>query len=262
MPEIEERDRQDRAEAFDVVARDYDDFRPGYPEQLYDEVWKAAGLRDRSLVVEVGSGTGLATAGLATRAGQVICVEPGDQLTRIAKRRLSGRPNISWITVPFQEWSPPEPADLLFAADAWHWIEPEAADRLATAALARDGCVAVVSHQARLLTGPVVAALNEAYERCSPTIACAGVRAAPDLHDRGVATLARFVPLVSRTYRMTRRLSADDYVRLLGTYSDHALLPADRRTALFDQIRAAIDTHAGGYLDKEDDVLLHLARRP
>jgi hypothetical protein len=46
--------------------------------------------------------------------------------------------------------------------------------------------------------------------------------------------------VLDRNYRVSRQISADDHVRLPGTYSDHALVPADRRDALFDQIRTAI----------------------
>jgi hypothetical protein len=90
--------------------------------------------------------------------------------------------------------APPGGVDLLFAADAWHWIEPDRADKLATAALRPEGSVAIVSHQAQLLTGSVVAALDEAYDRWAPTIARAGVRAATRLHDRSVAAPASFTP--------------------------------------------------------------------
>jgi len=63
---------------FDEVAELYDRVRPGYPDDLFDEL--AAALPRSPVVVEVGPGTGQATKGLVARGARVTAVELGAHL--------------------------------------------------------------------------------------------------------------------------------------------------------------------------------------
>ena len=60
-------------DGFDEVAELYDRVRPGYPDDLLDEL--AAVLPRSPVVVEVGPGTGQATKGLVARGASVTAVE-------------------------------------------------------------------------------------------------------------------------------------------------------------------------------------------
>jgi SAM-dependent methyltransferase len=254
----------DRARVFDIVAEDYDRFRPPYPEAMYDAIWSAdPALGRHGVVVEVGSGTGIATAGLARRAGSVICVEPGAQLVAQARRRLAGENGISWVSTGFEEWDGPgRPVDLVFAGDAWHWLDAAAGPDLAARVLRPGGVLALAWHQARRMSGPLAEEIAAGYTRWAPDIARAVLADAPALHAESIAALRaspRFELVESRTFELVRELSADDYTGLLGTYSDHALLEPHVRRSLFGHVRGAIERH-GGTLTKVDDVLLFLAR--
>jgi len=52
---------------FDEAAELYDAVRPGYPDELFDDVAKLTGLGAGAKVVEVGCGTGQAPVGFAER---------------------------------------------------------------------------------------------------------------------------------------------------------------------------------------------------
>jgi len=54
------------ADSFDAVADEYDAIRPGYPEELFDFIVEASQLDSESPIVEVGCGTGKATAAVPT----------------------------------------------------------------------------------------------------------------------------------------------------------------------------------------------------
>ena len=54
-----------------------------------------------------------------------------------------------------------------------------------------------------------------------------------------------FSDITMKLYEASRLYSADDYIALLETYSDHRALPDDNRTALYSGIKEAINRHGG-----------------
>ena len=111
---------------FDMAADLYQQARPEYPEQLYDVLIAAAELSEGDRLLEVGCATGKATIPLARRGFHVTGVELGDALAHAARRNLKEYPNVRIVCSPFETWLPPEPErfDMVFAATAWHWIDP------------------------------------------------------------------------------------------------------------------------------------------
>lgn len=51
------------------------------------------------------------------------------------------------------------------------------------------------------------------------------------------------------------------YVDLLGTFSDHATLPLERRARLFDALGEIIDRDFGGKVVRHAEARLQLSRR-
>jgi hypothetical protein len=62
-----------------------------------------------------------------------------------------------------------------------------------------------------------------------------------------------------RQYRWTRCQTTAEYLAVIGTHSDHVVLPDDARTALFDAVAAVIDS-SGGSLALPYSTHLSLAR--
>src|SRR2546430_12182297 len=75
-----------RARSFGAVAADYDRYRPRYPDQLADDV--VAALPGRR-VLEVGAGTGIATAAFAARGMAMTCVEPDAEMAAVLLGELT-----------------------------------------------------------------------------------------------------------------------------------------------------------------------------
>src|SRR6266542_3166340 len=109
--------------------------RPGYPPALFDELAVPAGVGPGCRVLEIGCGTGQATVPLAERGGQIVAVELGADLARVARRNLARFPDVEVVVAAFEDWPlPTEPFDTVVAATAWHWLAP--AVRVAKAAQA------------------------------------------------------------------------------------------------------------------------------
>jgi len=120
-------DRQRLARTFDSAAELYQQGRPEYPEPLYDTLVEVAGIGAGDRLLEVGCATGKATLPLARRGFRFTCVEIGPDLVAVTRRNLAAFPNVEVMGGAFETWQPPlgDRFDLVFAATAWHWIDPE-----------------------------------------------------------------------------------------------------------------------------------------
>src|SRR5262245_33160873 len=112
------------AERFSGFADLYDRARPTPPTALADAVKAYQGGATPRLVVDVGSGTGLSTRWCATWADRVIGVEPSDDMRRVAE--ATADPRVSYRA----GWSHATGldggiADVVLAAQALHWMDPE-----------------------------------------------------------------------------------------------------------------------------------------
>src|SRR5436853_5894946 len=107
---------------FDEVAELYDKVRPGFPDELLDEL--AAALPPAPVVVEVGPGTGQATKGLVARGARVTAVELGAHLAAVLARNL---PTVDVVVGPFENVDlAPGAFDAVVAASSYHWVPAEA----------------------------------------------------------------------------------------------------------------------------------------
>ncbi len=140
MPQESERERL--RQTFDRAAELYDRVRPDYPEALFDDLIALAGLTPPDRLLEVGCATGKATRPLARRGFRITCVELGAELAAAARRNLAGF-GVEVVRGQFEEWRPSESFGLVYAATAWHWIDPGVRYRRAWQALRPGGHLAI-----------------------------------------------------------------------------------------------------------------------
>lgn len=106
---------------FDRVAETYDRGRPAYPSALWDwlEVQGVLGAPARAL--DVGAGSGQATAELLARGLEVEAVEPGPALAAALRARF---PQVTVHEQRAEEHDPGEATlDRIVAATSLHWVE-------------------------------------------------------------------------------------------------------------------------------------------
>jgi SAM-dependent methyltransferase len=265
-PEESRRARLSRT--FDEDAELYERARPGYPEELYDDLGQLAGVRPGSRVLEVGCGTGQATVPLAGRGCRITAVEAGPRMAAVARRNLAGATAVEVVTAEFETWPlPKEPFDAVVSATAFHWIDPAVRMARAAEALRPGGALAVVHTQhVRGGTEEFFVEVQRCYERFDPETP-PGLRlpVAADIdgsdHAEEVARSGRFGPTVFRRYEQDLTYTTSGYIALLRTFSGHRALPEAARNGLLECIAALIDRGYGGRVTKRCLIELGVSRR-
>ncbi len=251
---------------FGEVAELYDRARPGYPEALLNEVIAFAPESPR--VLEVGAGTGKATVLLAARGLEVVALEPSAEMAAVARRHCTGFAGVNVTVSSFENWSPEAEAfQLVVSAQAWHWVAAEIRYPKARDVLTPGGVLAVFWNRPLWEDSALRAALDDVYERCAPELKARepgfpGLTQPRVDQERATEIEASgcFGPVTRRSYRWSKPYTAEEYLELLQTQSDHRMLPADQRAHVLGGVAAVIE-RSGGSVVMDYVARLYLARR-
>src|SRR5215469_259146 len=132
---------------FDEIAAEYDRHRPAYPDELIDQACRVAGIARGDPVLEVGCGSGQLTCSLAGRGLRVTAVEPGTNLISLARRNLEGAGEATFVNARFEDAQLPVARfRAVFAASAFHWVDPEVSWQRVADVLVPGGTLALVQY--------------------------------------------------------------------------------------------------------------------
>lgn len=257
------------ATTFDTAAELYERARPGYPRQMFADLATATGLRTAGArVLEVGTGTGQATRGLLERGWRVVTLEPGRELAAVARRVLAGRGDVDVVVSPFERWEAAgrAPFDLVFAATSWHWPDPHVAYRRASELLRPAGHLAIVAteHVSPAGGDDFFRRVERVYDEVGMGDGQGGPRtpeavAAPDVE--AIASSGSFAPPTVHRYVWSQDYTAEEYLALLSTYSNHIAASPRQRGTLFTGIRDLIAGRPAATVRKHYLNVLQVARR-
>ena len=259
--------RQARRGTFERVADTYDSARPEYPEQLFDDLVEIAGLCAPGRLLEIGCATGKATLPLLARGYDVVCVEIGEQLARQAEVNLDAYP-VEIHVGPFEDWEPGGGGDfdLVYAATAWHWLDPAIRYRKSHQRLRPSGHLAFWSawHAFPVDFDPFFSEIQAVYEAIGESREEQWPPPAPDQIPDDAAEIEAtglFGQVQVRRYVWECRYTADEYIALLNTFSGHIAMDADKREYLYHQIRERLASRPDRQLRRDWGATLHIARR-
>ncbi len=261
-------ENQTRRHAYDRIARRYDRARPNYPDALFDDIVAYADLAAGARILEIGCGTGQATLPLAQRGYSVDCIELGAELAKVARENLAPFPKVNVLQADFDTVAlQPANYELVFAATAFHWLNPATRFGNANRLLKARGTLALFWHR------PVVTAASHAFvdavQRVYRDIAPELTRRyhRPPHPDEVTTEYAELIPAsglfdqlaIHKRYTATR-YRAPAYIELLDTFSDHRALAPSVRRQLFRGIEVLIHSEFCGEIMRETVALLYLSR--
>ncbi len=252
-----------QAETFDRVAELYDAARPSYPAQLFQALAGAAGLAPGDPVLEVGCGTGKATAGLLALGLDVTALDPGENLIQQARRRFGDAEGLRFVTAPFERWAAPAEAYRLVAsAQAWHWIAPEASFPKAADTLQPGGVLAVFGNCPCDLPPEVDDALAAPFVKHG----LPRPGAVPEVAYRPAGPIAglfaasgRFEAARHAVFAWMWRKTVDQHMDFLRSRSDIQMIPAETREPLLADLRPALRAALGDDLELPYETHLYWA---
>ena len=246
-----------RALSFGSVAAAYEQFRPGYPEDLVDAVLAYAGHPVRT-ALEIGAGTGKATRVFAGRGIAITATDPDPAM--LAELRRHVPLTVTAIRAALEDLPPDPVHDLVFVAAALHWTEPERRWQRIAAMLAPAGVFASFGAQLHLADPEVEGVVHEVS---SPVVdddvpSPDGTPAGSPTQWPGTELLAsaEFTDVRQSVFERRLLMSAEEYVAHLSTISAYL--------ELSERVRARVLTEILGVLPEQvtlnGDLTLHLAR--
>lgn len=249
---------------FDNQILSYEKVRPTYPRELYDDIFRYHPIGSDSSVLEIGIGTGKATAPFLEKQCKLVALEPGDNLAAFSKEKFKGYHNFSLQNQMLQDYGcAHETFDCIYAATSFHWIPEEYGYKRVYELLKKGGAFARFAYHASKdrERETLTAEIQECYKKYmnapeEPKPYCEEDAA-------GLAEVARkygFVDVEYMMYHWTKDFSADDYMEVLKTYPNHMALEQANRERLFDGIHGAIERN-GGVITVYYTLDLQLARK-
>ena len=244
--------------------------RPGleYPAELYDCLLDAADLSPGDTLLEVGCGTGKATLPLARRGFAITCLEPGPQLAGQARRNLAGDPAVEVVQTSFEDWQPAGGAlfNLVFAATAWHWIDPAVRYQRAWQALRPGGHLAIwtATHVVPADGDPFFGEIQAVYDEIGEGLPVGSRFPEPgEVPDESADMDASglFAVTTVRQFDWAVEYDAGQYIALLDTFSGHIDMAQWQRDRLYGEIRRRIARRPDGRLRRHWGAALQVARR-
>lgn len=115
-------ERKTESELFNQMADYYDTYRPGYPNDIIEAIIRKSNLTVDSKLLEIGSGSGKATAQFVDIGLDITCIEPGADLVEKGKKNFQNK-RVTFVNQRFEDYVEPyNYFDAIISAQAFHWI--------------------------------------------------------------------------------------------------------------------------------------------
>jgi SAM-dependent methyltransferase len=190
----------------------YDRIRPRYPHALITALVSGAGV----VALDVGAGTGIASAQLQHAGAEVLAVEPDARMARVAIAK-----GLRVEQVTFEDWQPAGRSfDLVVFAQSFHWVDPVPAMEKVATILRPGGRLALLANRI-IPTSPTQQDLDEINADYLDVTARPIVNA-----EEEVAAMVEGCGFAVEVRRFVEQLhyTTEDYLNLVSTYSNRLLL--------------------------------------
>ncbi|MEO6333575.1 MAG: class I SAM-dependent methyltransferase [Pyrinomonadaceae bacterium] len=141
----------DTVSRFSNRVANYVKYRPGYPPEVLDLFKKQMGLTKKSVLADIGSGTGLSSRLFLENGNTVYGVEPNATMREAAEEYLKAFPNfISHDGTAEKTNLDTASIDFVIAAQAFHWFDADKTRNEFRRILKPGGYVALIWNERQL----------------------------------------------------------------------------------------------------------------
>lgn len=242
---------------FDEIVVNYDKSRWSYPGELIQDIITYQGT-DGKNALEIGAGTGKATAPLLDAGYNITAVEIGGNMAAFLQDKFKDR-NFNVNIAAFEDFVLEDSCyDIVYAASAFHWVDAEIGCAKAYRCLKNGGTFALFRSNIDPSNGEEpYETMQELYKKHfwkpyqrpakqtnENMWSKAGILRGYGFDDM---TSYGFTDITMSSYDVTLSYTPDEYVALQDTMSDHRNLPDNDRAALYTGMKDAIQRHGGIY---------------
>jgi ubiquinone/menaquinone biosynthesis C-methylase UbiE len=250
---------------FDKVAELYDRIRPGYPVELYKDIFDYAKLDQNAVALEIGCGSGQATEVFARQELKILAVDPGSNLVKLARTKLASYSSVEFACSTFEDAVlPRRHFSLVFSATAFHWVPASIAYTKSHEVLRDGGAIALFWNLMPVPEDVVQTELSGILDRNHSGLAQATFSAGRKNEvQEGIQELREsglFEDVAQQVYDWTLCLTAKEYVQLLATFAHFQSLSESVQESVYSDVDRFISTHLNGAISLNYKTILNLGR--
>jgi SAM-dependent methyltransferase len=162
------KDMKNNTQRFSNRVENYIQYRPRYPQGVFESLRVNCRLSETSIVADIGSGTGILAEGFLRLGCLVYGVEPNQQMREAGERLLGRYSRFRSVSGTAEETTlAGATIDFVAAGQAFHWFDPERARSEFQRILKPSGWVVLVWNERLGASYP----LGKDYERLLETYA-------------------------------------------------------------------------------------------
>jgi SAM-dependent methyltransferase len=152
----------DPVKRFSNRADNYARYRPSYPAGVIEILKSDCGLKEWSIIADVGSGTGILSELFLKNGNPVFAVEPNAAMRLAAERLLEGFEEFASVDATAERTSlETGSVDFITAAQAFHWFDRGRTRKEFARILKPDGWVVLIWNERRLDSTPFLRAYED-----------------------------------------------------------------------------------------------------
>ena len=231
----------DSVERFSNRVENYVKYRPTYPAAVLDVFRREMGLTQDSTIADIGSGTGISSKLFLENGSTVYGVEPNAKMRAAASEYLKEFPNYYSIDGASTDTKLfDRSVDIVTAAQAFHWFDPEPTRAEFKRILKPGGWIALMWNERQLNTTPFLIEYEQLLLKYANDYT--KVR-----HDNiSDATLGAFFEGYFKTATFPNE-QVLDFDGIKGRVTSSSYMPAEGEEAypaMVEELKALFDKHA------------------
>jgi SAM-dependent methyltransferase len=153
-------------ERFSNRVENYVKYRPGYPKEILEVFRDEMGLRENSVIADIGSGTGISSKLFLENGNAVFGVEPNATMRAAAEKFLKDFPRFRSVDGTAENTNLSDGSvDFVIAAQAFHWFDREKTGAEFKRILRAGGFVALIWNERQLETNDFLREYEELLKK-------------------------------------------------------------------------------------------------